>query len=77
VKVRCALRAIRGRRPLSALAAETGINAGSLSLIENGRLLPRDAWVSKLESAYGAPKEEWYPVELWAVFTFPERDDGA
>ena len=74
MKLRCLLREIRGRRPLSALAAETGINAGELSKLETGRSLPRDEWLPALEAAYGVPKSEWWDRETLLVIEFPEDE---
>ena len=62
MKARCYLRTIRGRRSLAQLAALAGINKGTLSMIERGRMLPKDAWIEAMENAYGVPFEEWYPA---------------
>lgn len=60
MKVRCYLREIRGRRPLKEIAAAAEVNHGTLSMIERGRLLPKDEWIEPLEAAYGQPFERWY-----------------
>jgi transcriptional regulator with XRE-family HTH domain len=67
VILRCHLREIRGKRPLSELEAETGINRGTLSHLERGRQLPLDKHVPDLERAYGAPRTEWYDPELLLI----------
>ena len=61
MKVRCYLREIRGRRGLRAVAKAAGVDRGTLSMIERGRMLPKDPWIEGMEAAYGAPFEEWYP----------------
>lgn len=77
--VRCRLREIRGDRTLAAVAAaipeDERIGKGQLSLIEQGRLLPRDRWLPALEVAYGAPRASWYAPEELLVFQAdpPER----
>ena len=72
MKVRCYLREIRGRRPLRRIAADTGINRGTLSLVERGRMLPKDDWIERMEEAYGAPFDDWYPAAARRVL---ELDD--
>lgn len=74
MRVRCHLRDLRGKRPLSELEAETGINRGSLSQIESGRMLPHDKWLPALEAAYGAPKTAWYEPEVLLVIEYPEGE---
>lgn len=69
--VRCRLREIRGERTLTdivaAIPADAKIGKPQLSLIEQGRLLPRDRWLPLLEAAYGAPRADWYPVDVLIV----------
>lgn len=62
MKARCYLREIRGRRSLKQLAERAGINHGTLSMIERGRMLPKDEWVDAISQAYGEPFEKWYPA---------------
>ena len=65
--VECRLRDYRGDRTLRALEQLTGINKGLLSMIEAGRLLPRDRDIAALEQAYGHARSEWYPDRVAAV----------
>jgi hypothetical protein len=58
--LRCALRSTRGTRPIREMEDATGINRGTLSLIEVGRLLPTDGQVEPIERAYGLNFEFWY-----------------
>jgi transcriptional regulator with XRE-family HTH domain len=68
VKLHCKLRELRGDQSLRHLAAEAGISSGVLSQIEQGRALPRDRDLARLETAYGAPVEQWYsPRTLVAI----------
>lgn len=60
MRLRCKLRTIRGERTLGDISELTGINRGTLSMIELGRLLPKDDQVEALEQAYGAPAHQWY-----------------
>jgi transcriptional regulator with XRE-family HTH domain len=60
VKVACRLAEYRGDESLRHLATRAGISAGVLSQIEQGRALPRDRDIAKLEQAYGHPIETWY-----------------
>lgn len=62
MRVRCYLREIRGRRSLRTIAERADVNRGTLSAIETGRTLPKDAWIEGMEAAYGAPYEDWYPA---------------
>ena len=62
VRVRCYLREIRGRRSIRRLAIATGVNRGTLSMVDRGRMLPRDEWIEPMEDAYGAPFADWYPA---------------
>jgi transcriptional regulator with XRE-family HTH domain len=72
VIIACRLRELRGERSLRDLEAETGISGGMLSLVEQGRMLPRDRWLSALEAAYGSLRHEWYePDVLLAVQADP------
>lgn len=73
MKVRCRLRDIRGERRLRAIAEESGVAAGQLSLLEQGRSLPRDRDLERLEAAYGKPVEEWYSRRTLVAIT--EEDD--
>jgi hypothetical protein len=68
------LREIRGRRPLRALEAESGIGRGYLSEIETGHRLPRDEWIEGMERAYGAPMTDFYPPEILIVLRYPEAE---
>jgi transcriptional regulator with XRE-family HTH domain len=40
---------------------EAGINRGTLSQIERGKLLPAEDQIPAIEAAYGAPVHKWYP----------------
>jgi ribosome-binding protein aMBF1 (putative translation factor) len=74
MKLRCYLREHRGRRSIRDIATAAGIekNAGMLSRIEQGRMLPPDSVVAVLEEAYGVKVTEWYPP---AVLLVLELDD--
>lgn len=73
VRLDCRLREARGERKLVDLAAECGLNKGTLSAVERGTRLPLDSQVAVLERAYGIPVSLWYPG-LSAVHL--EDDDG-
>ena len=60
MRVPCRLREIRGRRPLRDIADQAGVNRGTLSMIELGRMLPKDEQIPGLEHAYGRPVEDFY-----------------
>lgn len=60
MRVRCHLRELRGKRSLRELAEAAGINHGTLSQIERGRMLPADGQLYAIGKAYGAPPTEWY-----------------
>jgi transcriptional regulator with XRE-family HTH domain len=60
MRVNCKLRRLRGDRSLRQVAELAGVSAGQLSQIEQGRALPRDRDIARLEEAYGAPAEQWY-----------------
>jgi transcriptional regulator with XRE-family HTH domain len=62
VKLYCKLSELRGDRSLRHVATEAGVSAGQLSMIEQGRALPRDRDIERLEQAYGAPFETWYTL---------------
>lgn len=72
MRVHCHLREIRGRRSLRSVAAAAGRNHGELSLIELGRLFPKDEWLPLLERAYGRPRHDFYPPEVLLLI---QRDD--
>jgi transcriptional regulator with XRE-family HTH domain len=59
VRIRSHLRELRGTRPISVAAEETGLNKGVLSMIERGRQLPTDAEALALAPFYG-PAASWY-----------------
>lgn len=67
--VRCLLREIRGDRPLSKIAEQSGLNRGALSDLERGLRLAPERWVEALEEAYGAPRQEWYPPHVLYAIT--------
>ncbi len=60
MKLHCKLRDLRGDRSLRHVAETAGISSGVLSQIEQGRALPRDRDLERLEAVYGAPVEQWY-----------------
>lgn len=64
MRLPCLLRVHRGDRKLRDLADQAGINAGDLSRIERGIMLPSDELVPALEDAYGVPWGLWYAPEL-------------
>jgi transcriptional regulator with XRE-family HTH domain len=75
VRVRCYLREHRARRSLSKIADAIdvkGLGVGQLSLIEQGRMIPKDSQMAALERAYGVPRSEWWPREVLLVL---ELDD--
>lgn len=74
MRLRCKLRVLRGEKTLKAISEQTGINRGTLSLIELGRLLPTDEQVEPLEQAYGIPFDAWYTRRTLAVI---EEDEAA
>lgn len=65
--VPCYLREIRGKRTMLEIEAASGVNRGTLSLLERGRLFPLEKHVARLERAYGKPWHEWYPPFVVAV----------
>lgn len=60
MRLLCHLRAARGDRTISEMAASSGVARAYLSQIEAGRLLPRDEWVAGMERAYGLEYARWY-----------------
>ena len=76
MRVRCRLRDLRGDRSLREVAEAAGVNRGELSKIENGRLLPRDEWLERIEQAYGAPPHDWYPDYQLLQFEHDEDSNG-
>jgi hypothetical protein len=77
VKVRCYLRHHRGRcslRDLTTIAGVKGLNPGALSLIEQGRLIPRDSWIPSMEAVYGVPRTRWWPREVLTVLELDDRE---
>jgi transcriptional regulator with XRE-family HTH domain len=64
---------LRGKRSLRQLEAESGILRGTLSRIENGRLLPDDSQVAALEELYGAEASTWYDSRTLLAI---QADDG-
>lgn len=65
MRVRCALRRLRGDRSLRQMEQETGISRGYLSRYENGKEIPRDHHIDALERAYAAPAASWYHGHVW------------
>lgn len=66
--ITCYFREARGERSLTDVERASGINRGTLSLIEHGRLLPTDKQVEPLELAYGWPITRLYsPLALLAA----------
>jgi transcriptional regulator with XRE-family HTH domain len=61
MRLRCHLKDIRGARSLRSIALEAGVNAGQLSMIESGKLLPKDDEIPRLVAAYGRQFTDWYP----------------
>jgi len=76
VKIACHLREIRGRRSLRDLAELAGVNRGTLSMIENGRMLPKDDFLEGIERAYGAPPEAWYPPRVLLAIIAHDEDEA-
>lgn len=74
MRVRCVLREIRGRRSVRELETLSGINRGTLSQIERGRLLPLDEHIPALERAYGKPAHTWYPDHV--LLQLQHDDEG-
>lgn len=74
MRVRCHLRDIRGVRSLRSIADAAGINPGQLSMVEQGKTLPKDDEIPRLVEAYGAPFTKWYPPLVLAAV---EVDDSA
>lgn len=75
--VPCYLRTIRGKRTMPDLERESGVNRGTLSLLERGRLFPLEKHVAALEQAYGKPWHEWYPPFVVAVIARELEEDAA
>ena len=69
----CRLRALRGERSLRQVAEQAGVNRGLLSEIERGLRLPPDAWIPRLERAYGVPVEQWYDRRTLLVLHLEDR----
>jgi transcriptional regulator with XRE-family HTH domain len=59
MRIKSHLRELRGTRPISVAAEETGVNKGVLSRIERGRQLPTDMEALALAEFYG-PVSSWY-----------------
>lgn len=74
LRLRCKLRKIRGERSLAEVADAAGINRANLSLIELGRMIPKDGLIPALEQAYGVEFEGWYSRRTLAVI---EEDEAA
>lgn len=74
MRVRCLLTTFRGPRSLRSVALAAGVNAGQLSMIEQGRLLPKDDEIPRLAEAYGVEFTKWYPPLVLAAL---EVEDGA
>jgi transcriptional regulator with XRE-family HTH domain len=75
MRLRCRMREVRTfeRKGLREVAEQAGINRGTLSFIEQGRLLPLDEQIPALEQAYGRPIEQLYsPLALRAC----QEDDA-
>jgi transcriptional regulator with XRE-family HTH domain len=64
LRVVCYLRTIRANQTLTALAAESGISAGVLSMIERGYTFPTDEQADRLEHVYGRPRTDWYDRDV-------------
>lgn len=64
MRVLCNLRSLRGDRILAQIARAAGVSSADLSKIERGREFPCDHWIAGMESAYGAPVSDWYPVSV-------------
>lgn len=80
MRVRCYLREHRARRSLSKIANAIdvkGLGVGQLSLIEQGRMIPKDSQMAALERAYGAPRSEWWPREVLLVLELDGEDSRA
>jgi transcriptional regulator with XRE-family HTH domain len=75
VRLRSRLKELRGRKPLREIAAESGVHRGTLSMIESGRLLPKDEHVEALERAYAAPRTDWYSAA--GLLAIEEDDEEA
>jgi hypothetical protein len=80
VRVICHLREIRGKRGMREISEAAGddkggFNRGTLSMLERGRMLPKDEWVPRLEHAYGAPVTQWYPAAVLLVIQADEELD--
>ena len=75
MRLNCRLREIRGKDSLRDYSTATGINRGQLSLIELGRLLPKDEWLPALERVYGQPRTAFYDASgLLAIQADPEEE---
>jgi transcriptional regulator with XRE-family HTH domain len=53
LRLLCHLREARGDRTLAEMARASGVANANLSMIETGRMLPRDEWIEGMERAYG------------------------
>lgn len=56
----CYLREIRGDRSIREISEASGVHRGTLSKLENGKLVPLEKEIAPLERAYGKPIEQWY-----------------
>lgn len=76
MRVRCFLPLLRGERTIASIAELTGVNAGTLSRIENGVMLPADRDLDALQDEYG-PISDWYPPPvLLALETDPDSEQA-
>ena len=76
MRVRCYLPILRGERTIASIAKLTGINAGTLSRLENGVMLPADRDLDALQAEYG-PIADWYPpLVLLALETDPDAEQA-
>lgn len=76
MRVRCRLRELRARRPITEIAELAGVNKGELSKYERGIAFPRDHQLPGMERAYGAPAETWYePAVLRGLEADPPETD--
>ena len=76
MRVPCHLREIRERAQLGIrdIAETSGINRGTLSMLELGRMLPKDDQIPALERAYGKPIQEWYPPQVLLAITVDDQE---
>lgn len=78
MRVPCHLKDYREQsgRTQRQLATASGVASGTLSMIETGRMLPKEEHIPGLEQAYGHPIHEWYPPHVLLVIEREHEEGG-